>query len=192
MLQQVYFTGHPQSQHLFARLYFQFSAANDWNELQKNHWSWRLIPPSITLSISYLSSLPLAAAVHSPAVNSPSNYLPHPHIVFIYLFSLLHTSISTCTSSSAHISLQCKLLNCNYLATMAYLLPTSLLHLHTLYTDFSTVLLTVLLFIPRVFLCCYFLSHCFALSWPGRSCKCKPVLNWPTWLNKGEKKHLHF
>jgi hypothetical protein len=30
MLQQVCFTGHPES------LSFQFSAANDWNELQKS------------------------------------------------------------------------------------------------------------------------------------------------------------
>jgi hypothetical protein len=29
-------------------------------------------------------------------------------------------------------------------------------------------------------------SHCFALSWPGRSCKWERVLNEPTWLNKGE------
>uniref|UniRef100_A0A673XH09 Claudin n=1 Tax=Salmo trutta TaxID=8032 RepID=A0A673XH09_SALTR len=33
-------------------------------------------------------------------------YLPHPHIVFIYFSALLHTSISTYTSS-AHLSLQC-------------------------------------------------------------------------------------
>ena len=31
-----------------------------------------------------------------------------------------------------------------------------------------------------------FVSHCFALSWPGRSCKRELVLNWTTWLNKGE------
>jgi hypothetical protein len=30
---------------------------------------------------SYLCSLPIAAAVHRPSVNSPSNYLPHPHII---------------------------------------------------------------------------------------------------------------
>ena len=34
-----------------------------------------------------------------------------------------------------------------------------------------------------------FLSHCFALSWPGRSCKWELVLNWPTWWNKGERKY---
>jgi hypothetical protein len=49
------------------------------------------------------------------------------------------------------------------------------------------VLLTVRLFIPCVTVL-LFVSHCFALSWPGRSCKWELVLNWPTWLNKGEVK----
>jgi hypothetical protein len=31
-----------------------------------------------------------------------------------------------------------------------------------------------------------FVSHCFALSWQSHSCKWELVLNWPTWLNKGE------
>ena len=35
-----------------------------------------------------------------------------------------------------------------------------------------------------------FVSQCFALSWPGRSCKWELVLNWPTWLNKGEIKQI--
>ena len=48
------------------------------------------------------------------------------------------------------------------------------------------MLLTVCLFILCVTV--LFVSHCFALSWPGRSCKWELVLNWPTWLNKGEKK----
>ena len=90
----------------FGHLSFQFSAANDWNEFAKIAEVGD-ISPSLTLSISYLSSLPIAGAVHSPSVNSPSNYLPHPHIVFINFFALLRTSISTCTSSSAHLSLQC-------------------------------------------------------------------------------------
>jgi hypothetical protein len=42
----------------------------------KNHWNWRLITPSIILRISCQSSLPIAAAVHSPSINSPSNQLP--------------------------------------------------------------------------------------------------------------------
>jgi hypothetical protein len=33
-----------------------------------------------------------------------------------------------------------------------------------------------------------FVSHCFALSWLGRSCKWELVLNWLTLLNKGEIK----
>ena len=60
----------------------------------KNHWSWRLISPLLTLSVSCQSSLPITAAVHSPSVNSPSNYLPHPHVLFTF-FGLLHTLIST-------------------------------------------------------------------------------------------------
>ena len=60
-------------------------------------------------------------------------------------------------------------------------LPT-LLHLHTLYIDFFIMCLTVCLFMCNYVL--LFLSHCFALSWPGRSYKWKLVLNWSTWLNK--------
>jgi hypothetical protein len=37
-----------------------------------------------------------------------------------------------------------------------------------------------------VSLCVVFLSHCFALSWPVHSCKWELVLNWRTWLDKGE------
>ena len=64
----------PKANTSFGHLSFQFSAANDWNELQK--------------------SLKM------------ETQLPHPHIV-IYPLALLHPSISTCTSSSAHLSLQC-------------------------------------------------------------------------------------
>ena len=49
---------------------------------------------------------------------------------------------------------------------------------------FSFVLFTVRLFMCNSVL--LFLSHCFALSWPGHSCKQELVLNWPTWLNQGE------
>ena len=34
--------------------------------------------------------------------------------------------------------------------------------------------------------------HCFALSWPGCSCKLELVLNWSTWLKKGEIKNICF
>jgi hypothetical protein len=66
---------------------------------------------------------------------------------------------------------------------MAYLLPylPTLLHLHTLYIDFSIVLLTVRLFMCNSVLLS--LSHCYVLSWPGHRCKWVLVLNWPTWLN---------
>ena len=51
----------------------------------KDLWSWRLISPSLALSTSYQSSSQITEPVHSPSVNSPSIYLPHPHTVFIYL-----------------------------------------------------------------------------------------------------------
>jgi hypothetical protein len=115
----------------------------------KNHWSWRLISPSLTLSTSCQSSSQITASVHSP-----SNYL----IPILYLFSFapLHPSIPTstfifCTSITP-------LLNCNYFATMGLFIAFTSLnlpHLHTLYINFfSIVLLTVCLFIPCVTLCC--------------------------------------
>ena len=135
----------------------------------KIRWSWRHISPSLTLSISYLSRLSIAAAVHSPSVNCPSNCLPHPH-VFLKLFLLYHSSVD--------------LLNCNYFATMAYLLPyLRTPFAHTVYRFFDCVIDCTFVYSMFVLL---FVSHHFALSWPGRSCKWELVLNWPPWLNKGE------
>ena len=99
-------------------------------------------------------------------------YLP-PSTYFYLHIIIYHSSVN--------------LLNCNYFATMAYLLPYHLTPFaHAIYRlyFFSIVLLTVCLFIP-----CVTLSYCFALSWPGRSCKWELVLNWPTWLNKGDIKN---
>ena len=87
----------------FGCLSFQFSAANDWNELQKSLKLESYI--SLTLSISCQSNLQITTPVHSPSVNSPSNYLIP--ILLFFLFVPLHPSISTCSSSSAHLSLQC-------------------------------------------------------------------------------------
>jgi hypothetical protein len=71
----------------------------------KNLWSWSLISPSISWSISCQSSLPIIAPVHSPSVNSPLNFLI-PILLFIFL--LLCTPVSLLAhSSSAHRSLQC-------------------------------------------------------------------------------------
>ena len=106
----------------------------------KNGWIWRLISPSLTLSISYLRSLPIAAAVHSPSVNSPSN-LPtsSPYCLYLLCFSFC-TPVSLLTHHHLLITIcslitRVNLLNCNYFAIMAYLLPTSSCHLHTLYID---------------------------------------------------------
>ena len=62
-----------------------------------DRWSWRLISPSLTLSTSCQSSSQITARLHSPSVNSPSNYLiPILLLLFIY-FAPLHPSIFTCT-----------------------------------------------------------------------------------------------
>ena len=68
---------------------------------------------------------------------------------------------------------------------MAYLLPYLPNLTSFAQTVLSIVLLTVYLFIPMCNSVLLFVSHCFALSWPGCSCKWELVLNWHTWLNKG-------
>ena len=128
----------------------------------KNHWSWRLISPSLTLSTSCQSSSQITAPVHSlsvnsPSVNSPSNFLIP--IMLLIIFAPLHPSISTCTFIfCTSITPVFKLLNCNHFASMAYLLPlpplSYLICTHCTYTFFSILLLTVCLFIPCVTLCC--------------------------------------
>ena len=118
------------------------------------------ISPSLTLSISYLSSLPIAEDLHSPSVNSPSNYLPNPHIVLLFctpVFLLAHLHLHIYHSSV-------NLLNCNYFATMAYLFPYLLTPFaHTVYrfsycvidcTLVYSMCNSVLLFTPCVTLCC--------------------------------------
>ena len=145
----------------------------------KNLWSWRLTSPSLALSTSCQSRLQITAPVHSPSVNSPSIYLPHPHTVFIYLFILLLcTPVSLLAhSSSAHLPFQC--FNC-YIVITSPPWPISCLnslilpHLHSLYIDFlfSFVLLYYwlsVLFIPCVTLCCCMCRIANALSWPGRN-----------------------
>ena len=63
----------------------------------KNRWSWRLLSPSPTSSTSCQSSSQIIAPVHSPSVNSPSNYLiPILYFLFFY-FAPFHPAISTCT-----------------------------------------------------------------------------------------------
>jgi hypothetical protein len=93
-------------------------------------------------------------------------YLPHPHIVFIYFSALLHT-----VSLLAHHQLliyhsSVNLLNCNYVATMAYLLPAYLTPFtHTVYRlFFLIVFLTVRLFIQCVVVCVTLLCFILAMS----------------------------
>ena len=61
--------------------------------------------------------------------------------------------------------------------------PYSTTFAHTVYRFFYCV--TDCTFVYPM--CNSVLLFCFALSWPSRSCKWELVINWPTWLNKGEK-----
>ena len=143
----------------------------------KNHWNWRLISPSLTISTSCQSSSQNTAPVHSPSVNSPSNCL----ITILYLFlAPLHPSISTCT----FIFYTSPVFNGYIVITSwpIYCLTSLILpHLHTLYIDFSTVCL----FIPRVTLCCCMCGT--ALLHLGQVAVVNENLFSTSWLNKGEK-----
>ena len=57
----------------------------------KTHWSWRRNSPTLPLSVSCHSSLPITAAGRSPSVNSPSNILPtsSPYL-FLFFCSFAH------------------------------------------------------------------------------------------------------
>jgi hypothetical protein len=141
----------------------------------KTHWSWRLISPSLVLSISSQ----ITAPVYSPSVNSPSNYLIPILYLFIYL-APLHPNISTCTF--IFCTSITPVFNWYILITSPpwpiYCLTTLILpHLHKLYILFSTVLLTMCLFIPCETLCCCIGRTALLYSWPGRSCKWEFVLN---------------
>ena len=94
--------------------------------------------PSLALSTSCQSSSQITAPVHSPSVNSPSNYLIPLLYLFIYL-APLHPSISTCTFIFCTSTIP--VFNWYIVITSPpwpiYWL-TSLIspHLHTLYIDF--------------------------------------------------------
>ena len=84
----------PKANSSFGHLSFQFSAAIDWNELQKSLKLETHI--SLTSFKHQLSEQLTDAPVHSLSINSPSNYLIPILYLFIYL-SPLHPSISTGT-----------------------------------------------------------------------------------------------
>jgi hypothetical protein len=70
-----------------------------------------------------LSEQSIAAAVHSPSVNSPPNTYLIP-ILFLFTFLLFCTPVSLLAPHHLLIYYSSvNLLNCNYFATMAYLLP---------------------------------------------------------------------
>ena len=141
----------------------------------KNHWSWRLISPSLTLCISCQSSFPITVPVHSQSVNRTPNYLI-PILLFFKSFApqCLYLHITIYTSITPVL-----MLNCNYFSTTAYLLlylPNLTTFAHTVYR-FSIVLLTVRLFIPCVTLCCFCRTALLYLVQVAVVNE-----NWPTWL----------
>jgi hypothetical protein len=114
-----------------------------------------------TLAIlqSKLNALILTQIIYEPTRYNSKSFAP---------------SVSTCTfilCTSYHSSV--KLLYCNYFATMAYLLPylsypTSFTH--AVYRFFYCFIDCMFVY----FMCnsvLLYVSNCFALSWPGRSCK---------------------
>jgi hypothetical protein len=123
----------PKANSSFGRLIFQFSAANDWNELQKS----LKLETRISLTRCQSSSQ-ITAPVHSPSVNSPSIYLIPILYLFIYL-APLHPSISTCTFIFCTSTIP--VFNCYIVITSPpwpiYCLNSLILpHLHSLFIDF--------------------------------------------------------
>ena len=93
----------PKANTSFGRLSFQFSAANDWNELRKSLKLESYI--SLSNFKHQLSEQLTDHCTRTQPICKQHTQLPHPHIV-TYPLALLPPSISTCTSSSAHLSLQ--------------------------------------------------------------------------------------
>ena len=145
----------PKANSSFGCLSFQFSAANDWIELEKS----LKLETHISLT-NFKHQLSEQLTDHCTCTQPIQ--LPHPHVVVFFAPSSLWP------------------IYCLYL-------PNLTSFAHTVYIFFSIVLLTMFAYsmFNSVLL---FLSHCFALSWPCRSCKGELVLNWPTWINKGEIK----
>jgi hypothetical protein len=124
-----------------------------------SHLSWRLTSPSLAISISSQSSLPITAPVHSLPVNSPPNYLI-PTFLYICSFAPQYLYLHI-----YHSSVNAKLYFFSPLWPI-YCLST---FAHTVYRFFYCVIDCT-----SVYPMCnsvLFVSHCFALSWPGRSCK---------------------
>ena len=104
----------PKAYSPFGRLSFQFSAANDWNELQK------------TLKLeTYISLTNFKHQLSEQLTNHCTCTLPIqlPHPIIFYFFFLiapqyLYLHIIFCTSITPLF-----MLNYNYFTTMAYLLP---------------------------------------------------------------------
>ena len=118
--------------------------------------------------------------------NSPILYSCHLFNSFAPQYPYLHINL-------LHSSTIIFLLYC-FIVTISPLWPIYCLYLPYLTSFTHTVHRLFYRVIDCMFVCSMcnsvllFVSHCLALSWPGRSCKWELVLNWPTWLNKGERK----
>ena len=95
---------------------FQFSAANDWNKLQKSLKLESYI--SISNFRHQLSDQrTITVPVHSQSVNSTPNYLIPILLLTLLLF---YTPVSLLAHHHLHIYHSSIMLNCNYFASMAY------------------------------------------------------------------------
>ncbi|CDQ69011.1 unnamed protein product [Oncorhynchus mykiss] len=89
----------PKANTPFGRLSFQFSAANAWNKLQKSlKLETHISPTNFKRQLS--EQLTDRCSCIQPICKLPIQ----PTIYLIPIFVFLHTSISTCTSSSTHIT----------------------------------------------------------------------------------------
>ena len=147
--------------------------SNDWNELQK---SLKLETHISLTSFNHQLSEQLTdhCICTQPICKQPIQ-LPHPHtVIYSIYFAPLQPSISTCTL--IFCTSITPVFNC-YIVIISPLWPiyclTSLIlpHLHTLYIDFLDCIIDCMFVYSMCNSVLLFVLHCFALSWPGRSCK---------------------
>ena len=132
----------------------------------KNIWNWKHLSPSPAVRVAHRS---LHLYIAQTTTSSPTVFID---------FAPLHPSISTLhTHLLSNIPFQCFTcyivftsppwpffcLYLPYLTSFAHIVYRLIFLLYVCFTPCVTLLLNV--------------SNCFALSWPGRSCKWELVLN---------------
>jgi hypothetical protein len=118
-----------------------------------------------------LSSSQITAAVHRPFLYRANNYL-FPYCIDLFILLL-------CTPVFHVVS------NVPFLCFIWPPWPIYCLYLPYL-TSFAHIVYRVIFLLCLCNSVLLYVSNCFALSWPGGSCKWQLVLNLPTWLKKGE------